>query len=62
VCIESLYTNSKIFIVAGQDVSANCIEPNQGMKQECSLSPVLFNMHVDAVVVECINRIPAIGI
>jgi hypothetical protein len=32
------------------------------MKQECSLSPVLFNVHVDVVVVEYKNRIPAIGV
>jgi hypothetical protein len=54
--------NNKIFIDTEQDVSANCIETNGGMKQERSLSPVPLNVHVDAMPVEWENIIPAIGI
>jgi hypothetical protein len=44
----------------GQNVSTNCIETIQGVKQGCSLSPVVFNVYVDFMLMECKNEIPAL--
>jgi hypothetical protein len=57
--LKCLYVSNRICIDTEHNISTNCVEIIQGVKQGRSLLPVLFNVYVNFMIVECKNDIQA---
>lgn len=50
--VQSLYFKSEIMIDKGGTMSDNTLEINQGVRQGCPLSPALFSIYIDEIIVQ----------
>jgi hypothetical protein len=46
-CIMKMYDDTKLCMKCGGDEVTDFVEQRRGVKQECSLSPCLFNIFID---------------
>ena len=50
IIIQKIYIENIIRVNAGNGISEDCRAITQGVRQGCSLSPVLFNLYLDEVI------------